>query len=200
VDLYYAHRDDDSQDQAAVADAFDALVKSGKVRALAASNFNRERLASGLKAQAGKAHYVALQNQYNLLERGPFEDDLQRFCLDNDVPLLPYYGLASGYLTGKYRTEADLKGKTRGSAAAKYMSGHGPRVLAAIDAVAQDTGAQPAQIALAWLAAQPGVVAPIASATSVAQIDELLGSMSLKLSETHLRQLDEASAPAEVDA
>jgi aryl-alcohol dehydrogenase-like predicted oxidoreductase len=200
VDLYYAHRDDDSQGQEAVADAFDALVKSGKARAVAASNFTRERLASALAAQTGKAQYVALQNQYNLLERGAFEGDLQKFCVENDVPLLPYYGLASGYLTGKYRTEADLKGKTRGSAAAKYMSGQGPGVLAAIDAVAEDTGAQPAQIALAWLAAQPGVVAPIASATSVSQIEVLLGSMNLKLSETHLRRLDEASAPAEVDA
>ena len=197
VDLYYAHRDDEGEDQAAVADAFDALVKSGKVRAVAASNFTRDRLASALKAQAGKARYVALQNQYNLLERDAFEGDLQRFCVENDVPLLPYYGLASGYLSGKYRTEADLRGKARGSAAAKYMAGHGPRVLAAMDEVAEESGAQHAQIALAWLAAQPGVVAPIASATSVAQVESLLGSMTLALSESQLTRLSEASALAE---
>ena len=200
IDLYYAHRDDDSQDQAAVADAFDALVKSGKVRAIAASNCGRDRLASALQAQAGKARYSALQNQYNLLERGAFEGGLQRFCVENDVPLLPYYGLASGYLTGKYRSEADLQGRTRGSAAAKYMAGHGPRVLAAMDVVAEETGARHAQIALAWLAAQPGVAAPIASATSVEQVEELLGSMTLNLSDDQLRRLSEASAPARTPA
>ena len=201
VDLYYAHRDDDTQDQAAVADAFDAVVKAGKVRAIAASNFTRDRLASALAAQAGKTRYTALQNHYNLLERGAFEGDLQRFCVENDVPLLPYYGLASGYLTGKYRTEADLKGKARGSAAAKYMTGAGPRVLAAMDAVAEETGAAHAQIALAWLAAQPGVAAPPSpAATSVEQIRELLGSIALTLSADQLRRLTEASAPAHAGA
>jgi aryl-alcohol dehydrogenase-like predicted oxidoreductase len=200
IDLYYAHRDDDSQDQAAVADAFDALVKSGKARAVAASNFGRDRLASALKAQAGKARYVALQNEYNLLERSAFEGDLQRFCIENDVPLLPYYGLASGYLTGKYRTEGDLQGKARGSAAARYMAGGGRRVLSALDVVVEETGATHAQIALAWIAAQPGVAAPIASATSVAQVEELLGSMTLRLSDDHLRRLDAAGAPATAPA
>ena len=196
VDLYYAHRDDDTQDQAAVAEAFDAVVKAGKVRAIAASNFTRDRLASALAAQAGKTRYAALQNHYNLLERDGFEGGLQRFCVENDIPLLPYYGLASGYLTGKYRTEADLKGKARGSVAAKYMAGNGPRVLAAMDAVAEETGAAHAQIALAWLAAQPGVAAPIASATSVEQVGELLGSITLALTTDQLRRLTEASAPA----
>jgi aryl-alcohol dehydrogenase-like predicted oxidoreductase len=196
IDLYYAHRDDDSQDQAAVADAFDALVKSGKARATAASNFTQARLASALDAQAGKTAYVAVQNQYNLLERDAFEGDLQGFCVEHDIPLLPYYGLASGYLTGKYRTPADVAGKARGSAATKYMAGKGPRVLAAMDAVAEETGAKHAQIALAWLAAQPGVAAPIASATSVAQVEEIVGSMTLTLNEAQLRRLDEASGGA----
>ena len=200
IDLYYAHRDDDHHDQAAVADAFDALVKSGKARAIAASNFDRDRLASALAAQAGKARYVALQNQYNLLERGAFEGDLQQFCIENDVPLLPYYGLASGYLTGKYRNETHLQGKARGSAAARYMAGNGPRVLSAMDVVVEETGAKHAQIALAWLAAQPGVVAPIASATSVDQVEELVASMTLRLSDHQLRLLSEASAPTRTAA
>jgi aryl-alcohol dehydrogenase-like predicted oxidoreductase len=196
VDLYYAHRDDEGADQAAVADAFDGLVKAGKVSAVAASNFTRDRLASALAAQAGKASYVGLQNQYNLLERGAYEGDLQDFCVESDVPLLPYYGVASGYLSGKYRDEADLKGKTRGSAAAKYMAGNGPKVLAAMDKVAEETGAKHVQIALAWLIAQPGVVAPIASATSVEQVEELLGSMTLSLTDDQFSRLNQASAPA----
>jgi aryl-alcohol dehydrogenase-like predicted oxidoreductase len=195
IDLYYAHRDDDGQDQGAVAEAFDSLVNSGKVRALAASNFSEDRLASALDAQAGKAPYVALQNQYNLLERADFEDGLQDFCVEHKIPLLPYYGLASGYLTGKYRTEADVSGKARGGAASKYMPGKGPAVLAAMDAVAEETGAKLSQIALAWLAAQPGVAAPIASATSVAQVEEIVGSMTLALSEAQLNRLTAASAP-----
>jgi aryl-alcohol dehydrogenase-like predicted oxidoreductase len=195
IDLYYAHRDDEAQDQADVAKAFDALVRQGKVRAIAASNFDRDRLASALKAQAGKASYVALQNQYNLLERDGFEGALQAFCLENDVPLMPYYGLASGYLTGKYRNEADVAGKARGGPAAKYMAGAGPKVLETMDAVAEETGAKLSQIALAWLAAQPGVLAPIASATSVAQAEELVASMSLVLSADQLGRLSQASAP-----
>ena len=194
IDLYYAHRDDEGQRQEAVADAFDRLVQQGKVRVLGASNFDRARLASGLRAQAGKARYACLQNQYNLLERAGFEDGLREFCLENDVPLLPYYGLASGYLTGKYREEADLQGKARGGAAAKYMFGNGPKVLAAMDAVAEETSARLSQIALAWLAAQPGVAAPIASATSVQQVEEITGSIGLSLSADHLKLLDEASA------
>lgn len=192
IDLYYAHRDDPDADQGAVADAFDALVKAGKVRAIAASNFDRGRLASALDAQAGKARYEALENEYNLLERDGFEGALQDFCVENDIPLLPYYGLASGYLTGKYRKPEDVQGKARGGAAEKYMNGNGPRVLKAMDQVAEETGAELAQIALAWIAAQPGVCAPIASATKVGQVEQLLGAMELTLSASQLKRLSEA--------
>ena len=181
-----------------VAGAFDRLVKAGKVRAIAASNFTRDRLASALEAQKGKARYQALQNEYNLLARDGFEGALQDFCVENDVPLLPYYGLASGYLTGKYRRPEDLEGRPRGGAVEKYMNGNGSRVLAAMDRVAEETGAAPAQIALAWIAAQPGVAAPIASATSVKQVEQLLGAMALRLNADQLRLLSEAGAPAEV--
>jgi aryl-alcohol dehydrogenase-like predicted oxidoreductase len=195
IDLYSAHRDDETQDQAAVADAFDALVTAGKVRVIGASNFDEHRLASALAVQAetGKMRYQVLQNQYNLLEREEFEGGLQRFCIEQGIGMTPYYSLASGYLTGKYRSAEDLKGKPRDSAARKYMEGIGPAVLAALDKVADETGASHAQIALAWLAAQPGVAAPIASATSVAQVEELLGAMRLTLGEDHLALLDDAS-------
>lgn len=195
VDLYLAHQDDDSQDQAAVADAFDTLVQAGKVRVIGASNFDKDRLASALAVQAetDKARYQVLQNQYNLLERDEFEGGLQRFCIEQGIGMTPYYSLASGYLSGKYRSAADLKGKARDGAARRYMEGAGPAVLSALDRIAGDTGASQAQIALAWLAAQPGITAPIASATSVAQVDELLGAMRLTLDETHLALLDEAS-------
>ncbi len=200
IDLYYAHRDDEAVGQDEVADAFDTLVKAGKVRAIAASNFDRDRLASALKAQQGKARYEALENEYNLLERDGFEGDLQDFCVANDVPLLPYYGLASGYLTGKYRKPEDVQGKARGGAADKYMKGNGPRVLKAMDQVAEETGAELAQIALAWIAAQPGVCAPIASATKVKQVEQLLGAMELTLSDAQLRLLSEAGETAEAAA
>jgi aryl-alcohol dehydrogenase-like predicted oxidoreductase len=197
IDLYYAHRDDEDVDQGAVADAFERLIKAGKVRAVAASNFTRDRLASALAAQTGKTRYEALQNEYNLLTRDGFEGALQDFCVEQDVPLLPYYGLASGYLTGKYRKPEDLAGKARGGAAEKYMNGSGPRVLAAMDRVAEETGAELAQIALAWVAAQPGVAAAIASATSVRQVEQLLGAMELSLSRDQLKRLSESGASAE---
>jgi aryl-alcohol dehydrogenase-like predicted oxidoreductase len=202
IDLYLAHRDDDGQDQSDVAEAFGALVKAGKVREIGASNFSADRLASAIAAQGSHAAapYVALQNQYNLLERGDYEGAVQDFCVEHGVAMTPYYGLASGYLSGKYRSEADLAGKPRDGAAAKYMKRNGPQVLAALDAVAEETGATQAQIALAWLAAQPGIAAPIASATSVAQVEELLGAMALTLTPEQLATLDEASAAVEAAA
>ena len=198
VDLYLAHQDDPDQDQESVADAFDAAVKAGKVRFVGASNFTADRLTSALAAQdkAGTARYQALQNQYNLLERGDYEGQVQQFCVDQGIGMTPYYGLASGYLTGKYRSADDIKG-TRGGAVKKYLEGNGPRVLTAMDEVAEETGASLAQIALAWIAAQPGIAAPIASATSVKQVEDLLGAITLTLGEGQLAKLDEASRVSE---
>ena len=197
VDLYLTHRDDPTQDFAAVAEAFDALVKAGKVRVVGGSNFTADRLAAAIEVQeaGGSARYQALQNQYNLLERGDYEGAVQRYCVDHDIGMTPYYALASGYLSGKYRTPADLRG-TRSGSVKKYMEGNGPRVLAALDAVAEQTGASAVQISLAWIAAQPGIAAPIASATSVAQLEELLGAMELTLDRDQLDCLDTASRPA----
>jgi len=194
VDLYLAHRDDPATDQDAVAETFGALVTAGKVRVIGASNFDADRLGSAIAAQerTGAARYQALQNQYNLLERRDYEGAMQDFCVAHGIGMTPYFGLAAGYLTGKYRTVADLQGP-RGHGAKAYLEGNGPRVLAALDATAEETGATPAQIALAWIAAQPGITAPIASATSVKQVEELLGAMDLKLSADQLQRLDEAS-------
>ena len=202
IDLYLAHCDDDGHELGLVAETFDALVKAGKVREIGASNFTRDRLAAAVAVQRERAAapYVVLQNHYNLLERRAFEGEMQDFCVAEGIGMTPYFSLASGYLTGKYRSEADLVGTPRDGAAAKYMKGGGPRVLAALDAVAEDSGATQGQIALAWLAAQPGIIAPIASATKVAQVDHLLGAMQLTLTPDQLARLDAASAPAATTA
>lgn len=198
VDLYLAHRDDESVDQDAVAETFGGLVKAGKVRTVGASNFDVDRLGSAIAAQdrEGVARHQALQNKYNLLERQEYEGAMQDFCVAHGIGMTPYYGLAAGYLTGKYRAAEDLRG-ARSDTARRYMEGHGPRVLAALDATAEETGATQAQVALAWIAAQPGIAAPIASATSVRQVEELLGAMELTLSADQLRRLDDASRVAE---
>lgn len=194
IDLYYAHQDDDGQDQGAVADAFDRMVKAGKVRALGASNFVQPRLASALAAQdhAGATRYAALQNQYNLLDRVQFDADYAGFCVAEGVAMLPYSGLASGYLSGKYRRAEDLDQSPRGSRVRGYLEGRGPELLAVADAIAEETGATLAQLALAWLAAQPGVVAPIASATRVRQVEELVGALAVTLTADQLARLSAA--------
>ena len=194
IDLYLAHADDETQDQAAVAEAFGALVTAGKVRVVGASNFSAARLDSALAAQAqqGVAQYQVLQNEYNLMERAGYEGAVQDYCVARHIGMTPYFSVACGYLTGKYRSMADVKG-ARANRVGRYVEGHGPRVLAAMDTVAAAHGASLAQVALAWLAAQPGIAAPIASATSVAQVTDLLGSLRLTLDEQDLALLDQAS-------
>ncbi len=196
IDLYFAHQDDEAVPQEEVLAAFDKLIKAGKVQAIAASNFHAMRLKSALDiaTREGLPHYRALQNEYNLLSRHHFEGELQDLCVEYNIGCVPYYGLASGYLTGKYRSEADLGKSVRGGRMTSFMEGKGPAVLAALDEVAAETGATLAQIALAWLAAQPGVTAPIASATSVAQAEELVGSWDVTLSKAQLDKLTAAGA------
>jgi aryl-alcohol dehydrogenase-like predicted oxidoreductase len=196
IDLYYAHQDDAGTPLSESLAAFDRLVRGGKVRALGASNYSAERLGEALAISAceGLTPYSVLQPHYNLLEREDFEGELQRLASERDIGVLPYFGLASGFLTGKYRSEADLGKSVRGDRVQKYLDSRGERVLAALDAVAAETQATPAQVALAWLAAQPGVTAPIASATSVAQLEELLGVLTLDLSEDQLARLTAAAA------
>lgn len=194
IDLYYAHQDDDSVPQAEVLGAFQRLIEAGKVRHIAASNFHALRLKSALDiaTRDGLPHYRALQPEYNLVSRHRFEGELQDLCVTHNLGVLPYFGLASGFLTGKYRSRDDLGKSVRGGRVAELLEGKGAAVLEAMDAVVAETGATHAQVALAWLAAQPGVTAPIASATSVAQLTELTGSWTLSLDPDQLRRLTNA--------
>ncbi len=196
IDLYQSHRDDAETPQDETAEAFDNLVKAGKVRALGASNFDAGRLGSALDVSAhkGEARYNTLQPAYNLMDRG-IEGPLLDLCIEREVGIISYYGLASGFLTGKYRTPDDYDKSPRGGGMKKYLeSDKGPKVLGALDAVAAETGATQAQVSLAWIMARPGLTAPIASATSVAQLEELMGAARLSLSDAQMARLNEASA------
>jgi aryl-alcohol dehydrogenase-like predicted oxidoreductase len=195
IDLYYAHQDDTKTPLADSLAAFDRLVRDGKVRVIGASNYSAERLAEALEISErdGLSRYEVLQNEYHLMAREKFEGALQRLCVERNIGVLPFYGLASGFLTGKYRSAADQGQSVRGDRMGKYLNPRGFAVLAALDEVAAETRTSPAQVALAWLAAQPAIVAPIASARTPDQLEELLGAMTLELSADQLRRLDEAS-------
>jgi len=194
IDLYYAHQDDADTPQADVLGAFARLIDAGKVHSIGASNVSAMRLKSALDlADAhGLPHYRALQNEYNLVSRHKFEGEIEDLCVTRNIACLPFYSLASGFLTGKYRDSADFGKSPRGGRMQTYLDGKGSAILAAMDGVAAETGATHAQIALAWLAAQPGVTAPIASATSLAQLDELLGFWDLELTQGQLDRLCDA--------
>ena len=196
IDLYYAHQDDPDVPQEEVLGAFGRLVEAGKVRVVGASNFSAARLKSAvdLSRDGSLPRIHVLQPEYNLVSRKAFEGELQGFCVAENVGALPYYGLAAGFLTGKYRSEADLGKSVRSGTAKAQLAGHGPAVLAAMDAVAAETGTAHATIALAWLIAQPGVVAPIASARTPEQLPELLAAMTLELDEDQLARLTNAGA------
>jgi aryl-alcohol dehydrogenase-like predicted oxidoreductase len=196
IDLYQSHRDDPDTPQDETAEAYARLVKAGKVRVIGSSNFTPERLKSALDAAqaAGAPRYESEQPLYNLYDRAGFEAGLQKLCIEEEVGVIPYYGLASGFLTGKYRSEEDLSKSPRGRGAKRYLDARGLAILAALDEVSSGHGATPAQVALAWVMAQPGLTGPIASATSVSQLEELMGSARLKLSGADLARLDQASA------
>lgn len=197
IDLYFAHEDDASVPLADTLGAFARLVERGKVRAIGASNYAAPRLAEALETSGrlGLPRYEVLQPEYNLVARKDYETRLAPIVDEHGLGVVPYYSLASGFLTGKYRSEADLgKSKARGGAAARYLNGHGLRVLATLDDVAKRHDATPAQVALAWLMTCPGITAPIASATSVEQVQELAGAVRLKLSADDLDVLERASA------
>lgn len=196
IDLYFAHQDDDAVPQEAALGAFDKLVQAGKVRVLGASNFSAARLKSANEAAraSGLPRYDVLQPEYNLISRAKYEGELEDYCIAENVGVVPYYGLASGFLTGKYRSADDLNKSVRGGRMAELLTGKGADVLAAMDSVAAETGATLAQIALAWLIAQDGVTAPIASATSARQLDELMPAITLRLTPPQLERLDAAGA------
>ena len=193
VDLYYAHRDEEQTPQADVAAGFDALVKAGKVRELGASNFDAARLAS-LNAAAdagGHTRFTVLQNEYNLVCREGFDDELRKLCADQSIAHFPWFGLAAGFLTGKYRTREDLERHNRGSSIERFFD-RGLKILPVLDAVVEETGAEHATVALAWLLAQPGITAPIASASKPEQLDSQFAALDLKLSDEQLARLTSA--------
>ena len=194
IDLYQAHAEDPDTPIDETLEAFDRLVREGKVRAIGASNYSSESLASALAASTrlGTARYETLQPGYNLYSRSGFEGALAGLCRREGVAVIPYYALASGFLTGKYRTEADLAQSPRGAGVKKYMDARGMRILAALDEVAHALHAKPSQVALAWLMAR--VTAPIASATTLAQLRELTASAGLALDARATEILDRASA------
>ena len=198
IDLYQSHRDDADTPQEETAEAYGRLVKAGKVRVIGSSNFTPERLKSALDVAkaTGAPRYESEQPLYNLYDRAGFEAGLQKLCIEEEVGVIPYYGLASGFLTGKYRSEEDLSKSPRGRGVKRYLDARGLAILAALDEVSAGHSATPAQVALAWVMAQPGLTGPIASATSVSQLEELMGSARLKLSTDDLKRLDAVSAPA----
>lgn len=196
IDLYQSHWDDPGVPVEETLAAYQQLIEAGKVRAVGASNFSVERMKASLDAHRrdGLPRYESLQPEYNLCERSGFEGALQAFCLENEIGVITYFSLAGGFLTGKYRLDQDLAKSPRGEDVGKYLDARGHRILAALDAVAAETQATPTRVALAWLMAQPAVTAPIASATSPAQLAELIAATELSLSPAALTQLDRASA------
>src|SRR5690606_34185884 len=194
IDLYWLHRDDLETPADEYLGALEALRTAGKIRVAGLSNFKPDRFEEGLReAERLGVRIDAQQPEYNLMNRA-IEADLVPLCEAHGVSIFPYYGLASGYLTGKYRSEADKTKSVRGARMDKYMAGKGPAVLAALDAVAARRGASPAQVALAWIMAKPAIGGPIASATSVTQLRELMGALDVALSADDVAELDRASA------
>lgn len=194
IDLYFAHKDDPDVPLDEMLGAFGELIDAGTVRAIGASNYSAERLGEALRVadDKGLPRFTVVQPELNLLDRAQYEGALQRLCIDEGLGVITYFSLASGYLSGKYRGIDDLGKSPRGARVGPYMEGNGPAVLAVMDGIAGETGATLSQIALAWVAAQPGVSAPIASATSVKQLDEIMASERLTLTDEQLEALTKA--------
>lgn len=196
IDLYQTHWDVKETPVEETLEAYAQVVKEGKVRVIGASNFTAARLKAALEASAkhGYPRYESLQPHYNLMEREIFEKELEPVCLENQLGVINYWSLAAGFLTGKYRSEADLNKSPRGAGVKKYLNEKGLRILAALDEVSARYHSTPATVAIAWLIARPSVTAPIASATSIAQLDSLVAATRLSLDAEAIRQLDDASA------
>jgi aryl-alcohol dehydrogenase-like predicted oxidoreductase len=196
IDLYQTHRDDPDTPVEETLEAYALLVQQGKVRAIGASNLTAERLTASLEASDRKGYprYQTMQPHYNLCERVGYEKDLERLCRAQKLAVIPYYPLASGFLTGKYRSENDLSKSTRGAGVRKYFNQRGFHIIAALDAVALRLRSTPAAVALAWLLARPGITAPIVSATSLRQWKELAAAPGIRLDSSSIELLNRAGA------
>ncbi|WP_158828398.1 aldo/keto reductase [Mucilaginibacter lacusdianchii] len=196
IDLYQSHRDDTDTPLQETLEAYTQLINEGKVRAIGASNFTAQRLAEALKISSnyGLPIYNTLQPEYNLYDREGYEKELAPLCRENNIGVITYFSLASGFLTGKYRSEKDLNKSKRGEGIKKNLNERGYRILDALDTVAKEYNATQAAVALAWVIAQPSITAPIASATSVEQLNELTKAVHLNLSKEAVDSLTRASS------
>ena len=196
IDLYQAHKDDPATPLAETLEAFTELIRQGKVLAIGASNYSGARVAEALKVsqEKGLARYQTLQPEYNLYDRSAYETDLEPVCQKYDLGVICYFSLASGFLSGKYRSEADLSKSKRGQMVKRYLNARGFRILDALDQLAKQHQATPTQVALAWLMARPSITAPISSATNLKQLDDLVQSATLKLDRSSIELLNQASA------
>ncbi|TFF34683.1 aldo/keto reductase [Mucilaginibacter psychrotolerans] len=196
IDLYQSHEDDANTPLEETLATFTDLIKQGKVRAIGASNYNGPRLREALEVSKanGFARYESLQPEYNLYAREDYEHQYESLCRENGLGVITYFSLASGFLTGKYRSEADLNKSKRGAGIKKYLDGRGYKILAALDKVSAEYNSTPAAVALAWLMARPGITGPIASATSVQQLQEIGKAAELKLSAEAIELLTSASS------
>lgn len=195
IDLYQSHRDDPDTPLDETLQAYAQLIEQGKVRAIGASNYSAERLSYALTLSRRHAlpRYECLQTEYNLYDRAEYEETLEPVCIENGLGVLTYFSLASGFLTGKYKSADDFANKPRGKFVKKYLNERGFRIVKVLDQVARRLDAAPAQVALAWLIARPTITAPIASATNLAQLKELIGATKLKLDEASIALLNRAS-------
>jgi aryl-alcohol dehydrogenase-like predicted oxidoreductase len=196
IDLYQSHRDDPDTPLNETLQAYAQLMEQGKVRAIGASNYSANRLsyALALSRRHEFPRYECLQTEYNLYDRAEYEETLEAVCIENGLGVLTYFSLASGFLTGKYRSAGDVANRARGDLVKKYLNQRGLRILDALDHVAKRLRATPSRVALAWLMARPTVTAPIASATNLTQLKELIAATKLRLDETSMGLLSEASA------
>lgn len=196
IDLYFSHWPDDSTPIEETLGAYQQLISQGKVRAIGASNYDAQQLQRALSASAAASlpRYEVVQPEYNLCRRNSFEGPLCELCVRENLGVIPYFSLASGFLTGKYRSDADLSRSARGSAVEKFLDDRGLRILNALDSIALSHGVKPAEIALAWLMRKRGVTAPIASATSIDQLESLIRSTEVTLEANDMQALDAASA------
>jgi aryl-alcohol dehydrogenase-like predicted oxidoreductase len=196
IDIYFSHDDDTATPLAETLGAYQRLIEAGKVRVIGASNYSGARVeeALALSRQYGLPEYQVLQPEYNLYDRAGYETDLEPVALAYQLGVVVYWSLASGFFSGKYRSKEDLADKARGSRVEKYLNERGLRILGALDRVAARHASTPASVALAWLIARPSVTAPIASATSLRQLESLVAAVHLTLTGSDIRELDDASA------